>query len=277
LAGAFLSPALTHMAFNADIRQFRTPADLSAYLSTLPSPDWPGANPIGSTYHNTYVPTEAQWHGQASMESMRAHYISLGWTSAPHFFLALHSPESANNGIWMMTPPTAPGTHAGACNSTRFGIEVVGDFGTKAPSAAQQQLLVDTVAALHIWAKLGAVLNAHRDCMAGRTCPGDAFYSLKAELIARLAVQLADPLATHLLPGTPGPKKCSQAVYDFYYAAGRSFPLFGYATANEERSVSSNGIACTITTCERAIIKRSETYGVELALLSEARAQGWLP
>lgn len=93
-----------------------------------------------------------------------------------------------------MTPPTVPGTHAGACNSNHFGIEVVGDFQTKAPSAAQQQLLIDAVAALHRWAGIGPDLNAHRDCMAGRTCPGDAFYALKPQLQQRLAAALRPAL-----------------------------------------------------------------------------------
>jgi hypothetical protein len=48
--------------------------------------------------------------------------------------------------------------------------------------------------ALHRWAGIGATLDAHRDCMAGRTCPGDAFYALKPELQAQLASALAvDP------------------------------------------------------------------------------------
>lgn len=121
---------------------------------------------------------------------MQATYISKGWTSGPHCYLALHSPNPADNGVWVMTPPTSPGTHAGACNNTRFGIEVVGDFQGSAPSPEQQQLLIDTLAALHRWTKIGPSLNAHRDCMAGRTCPGDAFYMLKASLQQRLAVAL---------------------------------------------------------------------------------------
>jgi hypothetical protein len=185
------------MTFNATIRQFKTPADLTQYLATLSPPDWPGANPIGSTYHNTYSPTEAQWQGKTSMDGMVSYYISKGWTSGPHFYLALHSPNASNDGIWQMTPPTGPGTHAGECNPTRFGIEVVGDFNIKAPSEAQQQLLIDTVACLHRWAKLGAVLNAHRDCMADRTCPGNAFYALKADLTARLQAQLSQPTYRH--------------------------------------------------------------------------------
>ncbi len=175
------------MTFNADIKQFRTPADLATYLEGLPRPGWV----TGSCYHNTYRPTEAQWAGLATMKSMRADYVARGWTSGPHFYLAVGSPNPANDGIWMMTPPTSPGTHAGPCNSARFGIEVVGDFQTRAPSLPQQQLLIDTLVVLHRWAGLGPSLMAHRDCMPGRTCPGNAFYGIKPQLIAQLTARLA--------------------------------------------------------------------------------------
>lgn len=183
------------MAFTSINRQFKTPATFAAWLATLPPPVW---HPVGSTYHNTYRPTEAQWRGAASMSSMQATYVAKGWTSGPCFYLALHSPNPADDGIWIMTPPTAPGTHAGACNGDHFGGEVVGDFQTKAPSAAQQQLLIDTVAALHRWSKIGPNLNAHRDCMAGRTCPGDAFYALKPQLQQRLADALRPALPRYM-------------------------------------------------------------------------------
>lgn len=172
------------MSFNSINRQFKTTTDFAAWLATLPPPAW---HPVGSTYHNTYRPTEAQWRGKASMDSMQADYISKGWASGPHCYLALHSPNPADNGIWVMTPPTSPGTHAGECNPKRFGIEVVGDFQSTPPAADQQQLLVDVCAALHHWSRIGPDLNAHRDCMSGRTCPGDAFYALKPQLQQRLA------------------------------------------------------------------------------------------
>lgn len=174
------------MAFASDIRQFRSATDLAAYLATLPVPSWPK----GSVYHNTYRPTEAQWNGAATMRNMEAEYIHRDWSAGPHFYLAFGSPDPRNDGIWQMTSPTLPGIHAGDCNKNRFGIEVVGDFARKVPSAAQQQLLIDTLAALHRWARIGPSLIAHRDCMANRTCPGDAFYALKSALQARLILAL---------------------------------------------------------------------------------------
>lgn len=188
------------MAFNSINTQFSLQS-FTDYLAGLPLPAW---HPIGSTYHNTYRPTEAQWRGKASMDSMQADYIGKGWTSGPCCYLALHSPNPADDGIWVMTPPSSPGTHAGECNPKRFGIEVVGDFQSKAPAADQQQLLIDTVAALHRWATIGPDLNAHRDCMTDRTCPGDAFYALKPQLQQRLAAALsADPWPARWGPIAP--------------------------------------------------------------------------
>lgn len=174
------------VAFSSINRQFKTVADFTAYLATLAPPHWAH----GSTYHNTYRPLEGQWAGLVSMKSMQAAYAAKGWSSGPHCYLALGSPNPANDGVWVMTPPTEPGTHAGVCNATRFGIEVVGDFNARPPSLPQQQLLIDTLVALHRWAGLGPDLVAHRDCMADRTCPGDAFYALKPQLQLRLAARL---------------------------------------------------------------------------------------
>jgi hypothetical protein len=177
------------MPFTADIRQF-TLKTFADYLDALPRPDWPGENnPRGSVYHNTYRPTEAQWAGRASMVSMQRDYTAKGWSAGPHFFLALGSPNPKNDGIWQMTPPTVPGVHGVSCNPTHFGIELVGDFQARAPSLPQQQLLIDVLVLLHRWAGLGPRLIAHRDCIT-RTCPGQAFYDLKPQLVARLTARL---------------------------------------------------------------------------------------
>jgi hypothetical protein len=267
------------MAFNSDIRQFPDAVALAAYLGRLPRPTW-GVR--GSTYHNTYRPTEAQWRGLASMDSMQAGYEAKGWTAGPHFYLALHSPNPKHDGVWQMTPPTASGVHGVTCNVTHFGIEVVGDFQDRVPSAAQQQLLIDVVATLHRWARLGAVLNAHRDCVA-RTCPGDAFYGIKPQLQARLQQALTpvplppDPLRAEVLPGPNGTTiYCSKDAATFYVTRG-GFPLFGYPVKDEFQSTGSNNQICSILVCERAVIKNAPgAEPTHLALLAEAKAKGWI-
>lgn len=194
------------MSFASDIRQFKNPAALAAYLQPLAIPDWPGeGNPRSTTVHNTYRPTEAQWLGRASMLGMQRDYIAKGWTAGPHFYLALGSPNPANDGIWQMTPPTQPGVHGVVCNATHFGVELVGDFQRNAPSLRQQALLIDTLVVLHHWAKLGPNFNMHRDCVE-RTCPGDAFYALKPRLLVQFAA----------LMGQAGPYRVrhTQAIFE---------------------------------------------------------------
>jgi len=175
------------VTFDSTIMRFATAAELAAYLSAFPSPAW---RPSGSTIHNTYKPVERDWRGHTSMLAMRSEYMRKGWTSGPHFYVAVGSPQAAWDGVWQMTPPLRPGTHAGACNAHRFGIEVVGDFQARHWTTPQRQLLLDTLTALHRWAGVGPDLVGHRDCMAGRTCPGQFAYDDLGQLRADLAQRL---------------------------------------------------------------------------------------
>jgi hypothetical protein len=205
--------------FVSDIRQFLTPHDLAQHLATLPPPDWPGdRNPSGSTIHNTYRPQPSQWLGRPSMDGMVTTYKGKGWDRGPHLYLCIGAPNPKHDGIWQMTPPGVPGIHAGDCNPHRFGVEVVGDFEATTPTAAQQDLIVETLAVMHAWAHIGPDILAHRDCMTGRTCPGDHMYALMPILRGRLAARLAPPppepnagaglyqvLAPMWISETPGP------------------------------------------------------------------------
>lgn len=182
------------MPFDSLILRHAGATELAAYLSAFPLPAW---GPIGTTIHNTYKPVERDWRGNATMLAMRSEYLKKGWDSGPHFYVAVGSPRAEWDGIWMMTPPIHPGTHAGACNAHRFGIEVVGDFQERHWTTPQRALLLDTLVALHRWARIGANVNGHRDCMANRTCPGDAAYTDLPQLRADLAERLAPQRATY--------------------------------------------------------------------------------
>lgn len=266
------------MTFNSINQLFKTPADLAAWLASAPPPVW---HPIGSTYHNTLSPTEAEWRGKASMDSMQSYYISKGWSAGPHCYLAQHSPNPADDGIWVMTPPTSPGIHSPSCNGPpygpppgRFGVEMVGDFQAKPPSAVQQQLLIDAVAVLHRWARLGPDLNAHRDCDA-RTCPGDAFYALKPQLQQRLAAALqTDPLKVRTLPGPAGATfTCGTGMYDYWHRPGYDGLWdLGYAKGPEVRHDSTGN--WTGMPFERGYLFYRYGEGVRPALLEEATRLG---
>ncbi len=164
-------------------------ADVPAFarwLATCPQPQ--GWTPRKVTYHNTYKPTQATWNGHATMAGLASYYERTnGWDRGPHLFLAT---DTHADGIFVMTPPWLPGIHAGACNSVAWGIENVGDYQTRPMSEAQVALLVGVSAALLNWQRLPAEIDAHRDCMANRTCPGNAAYAQKSAIQRRLDMML---------------------------------------------------------------------------------------
>lgn len=171
------------MTFDNLNLRFVTVAAFETWLATQPRPQWA---PIGSTYHNTYRPTQAQWRGHDSMRSMQATYAAKGWSTGPHLYLAT---DTAADGIFVMCPPWVEGIHGVICNKDHFGVENVGDYHATPMSAKQIDLLVGAMAALHRYAGIGANVNAHRDCVA-RICPGDAAYAQKPEIQQRLAAAL---------------------------------------------------------------------------------------
>lgn len=197
------------MAFHNENKQFTSISAFASYLHGLPKAKWS----IGSTFHNTYIPDIQDWNGSTSMLGMESFYIGKGWDRGPHCYVAKGSPDPENDGIWVMTPPNLPGIHAGVCNgddnplvSGRFGIELVGDFNVNAPDNEKLELLADTIATLHYWNNLPADVNAHRDCMPGRTCPGNAFYAIKQQVIDMVTDRLSlQPSDTWDLWGTKYP------------------------------------------------------------------------
>lgn len=184
------------MAFQNLNLRFDTPRAFALWLAQQPHPRW---GVLGSTYHNTYRPDEAQWRGHASMASMQGFYAAKGWDRGPHLYLAS---GTAHDGIFVMTPPWLEGIHGMSCNSHYFGVETVADWDARPPTDAQTALLVETLAVLHDYAQLGPVLNAHRDC-AARTCPGQYGYAIKDALTVRLTAALASiRVAPDLCPST---------------------------------------------------------------------------
>lgn len=84
----------------------------------------------GVVVHHTYRPSAETWNGKASLLNIQAHYRNAyGWTAGPHIF-------AAPDGIWISTPLSTPGIHAGQGNGWggkhTIGVEVVHD-GTRYP------------------------------------------------------------------------------------------------------------------------------------------------
>jgi hypothetical protein len=157
------------MAFDADIKHWPTIAAFAAYLQGVPRPKWCQ----GVTNHNTYRPDENQWRGVVSVQGCMHTYIAKGWSAGPHLFLAAAAPNARDTGIFQLTPLGHVGVHAGACNANRIGIENVGDFDARPPTAEQYTLLITVnLLILHQWGLSPDSVNVHNECMTGRTCPG---------------------------------------------------------------------------------------------------------
>lgn len=144
---------------------------LHAYLQALlpfKRPAWIS----GICIHHTYIPTRAQWRGRPTMDNLKFYYERLGWPSGPHLFLAA---LTRADGIWAGTPLAVPGTHAGKCNSTHIGIEIVGNYDVEPWPAPVSALVYGTVLALMRWGQIPpACVQGHRECLANKSCPGTA-------------------------------------------------------------------------------------------------------
>ncbi len=99
-------------------------------------------------------------------------------------------------------------------------------------------------------------------------CPGPATN------IAELAAQVnkkGNPLATHTIQGPNGSAyKCGEGFARFYAECG-GLARLGYALMDETQEQD-----CTWLRLERAVLRYSPSFGLELALISEAQSRGWI-
>lgn len=142
--------------------------------------------PTGVTAHHTGSPTLGQrpdgfntqhmhnlrsWYRNGQRDA-RGRLIKSAWRSGPHVFTDDH-------GIWVHTPLTLRGVHAVTFNSTRFGVEMLGDYDwTDDPESPQGMASIRNGQwAIAILMKAFGIstgrLNFHRDCpQTTKTCPG---------------------------------------------------------------------------------------------------------
>lgn len=236
------------MPFAEDIRRWATPADLAAHLARHDPAIAPWAR--GLCWHHTLIPRLNQWRGRASVEGARNFYIGKGWTSGPHLFLAAGSTNPAHDGIWQLTSIDTPGTHAGRCNASHIGIEIVGDYDRQPWSYATAELVYGVSTALLNWRDLGVspqTVKGHKECLKNKSCPGTAINldAARAELAARMTLAALVP-PPPLTADSPiiAPPSCTQAQ------AAR------YILARSHRHYTSADIQLTILpayweTCER--------------------------
>ena len=146
-----------------------------AYLesSDLEEMQW---DPTGITMHHTASPDLAirpNGFEERHMGYLRDYYKDdLGWSRGPHIF-------TVDNGIWVFCALTMRGIHAVSFNSSRFGIEMLGDFSyNDDPNSGRGKRSTDMgkFAAAAIMKVLGistGKLNFHRhDPETTKDCPG---------------------------------------------------------------------------------------------------------
>lgn len=158
--------------FNADIKQFKTVAEFESHIKMLALPDWTK----GVVIHHTWKPVPTDWRGEKTMNALKKYYEGLTWNAGPHLFICIGSPNPADDGIWQLTPLNAKGIHAGECNNTTWGVEIVGNYDLAPWSKELKKLVYETLAVLlqkiNVKSVVKAVLRGHRECNSPKTCPG---------------------------------------------------------------------------------------------------------
>lgn len=148
--------------------------------------------PSSLVIHHTWSPTEAEWNGATTIQSLKKYYEGLGWSAGPHLFIA-------EDGVWLFTPMNTVGIHAGEGNATwslpfgrttqgfskpfggslksySIGIEVVGDYDAEKWSGNTYSNAIGVIQTLLASLKIGVNdVYFHRDFpSAHKTCPGTA-------------------------------------------------------------------------------------------------------
>lgn len=130
----------------------------------------------GVVLHHTWRPLPSQWQGQKSMEGLARFYAQKGWDAGPHLFIVYGSPNGSDDGIWQLTALNEKGVHAGECNATKWGIEVVGDYDKRPWDVVTEYYVLGVVSALMKWKNLPITpysILGHRDCNSPKSCPGN--------------------------------------------------------------------------------------------------------
>ena len=123
--------------------------------------------------HHTYRPTQAQWAGLRTMRGIQRFYAGKGWTSGPHLFVA-------PDGIWLATPMSRIGIHAGVGNGSSaqgwysIGLEMVGDFNANRPAGPVWDLSLAVMGELSRRLAIAPrqLISFHRDYTSTKSCPG---------------------------------------------------------------------------------------------------------
>lgn len=152
------------------------PGEFVAYVKWVQENETYTWNPTGITMHHTAFPDlsmRPNGFTEQHMLNMRHGYLNdNGWSHGPHIFTDDH-------GIWVFNPLSIRGVHAVSYNSTRYGIEMLGNFDNADEFADERGLFSrynGKFAAAVLMKHAGistAKLNFHRhDPETTKSCPG---------------------------------------------------------------------------------------------------------
>ncbi len=159
--------------------------------------------------HHTWKPNLQQWGGLRSMQGMQKFYAGKGWYAAPHIYVA-------PDGIWLFTPISQIGIHAGVGNGSHgqgwysIGVEMVGDYDRALPTSNVWEQSKAVMAGIS--RKLGiapaALIKFHRE-YSPKSCPGWAITTpwVVAELQAYMASAAPPPAPAPGPIGMPTPEQ----------------------------------------------------------------------
>ena len=264
-----------------------TPGQLVIHNTANPAASWapyPGAvlwdsGEAGMTINGIRSKRASQ------LARVRDYYRSLGWNAGPHLFVD-------ERWIWLFSPLNQIGIHAKVGNSYStggasyysIGIETVGHFSNgHVWHPAQAALVRSAVQALS--KRFGFRVEyhpgpkntpqVHHKTIAFHSdynkpeCPGPSL--MPGYAIPLLQAVPSSPLTTHSLPGPNGTTHACGAGFAALYAQHGGLAGLGYALMDE-----TDAGDCTWLVCERAVLRFSALFGLELALLNEAQARGWM-
>jgi hypothetical protein len=179
----------------------------------------------------------------------------------------------ANHAGYGTMPPPWTGINPNKCT---LGFELENLQNGSDPYPDTQLLAMGWL--INQWrAKWGALpILRHADIDPARRSDTVGLSIAQIEQWAVKAAQSSDPLKARTLQGPPPEGRmmlCSVAAANFYNARG-GLKYCGYPLRDEFHDISLN---CGVLVCERVVVKESAAYGVEQALWSEARSEGWLP
>jgi hypothetical protein len=217
--------------------------------------------------------------GEGTKESDLRELTTAGTKKSAHYYI------DRAGAIYELVDPRYRAWHAGV--SSYLGLTSWNDFAIGIESEHRQGqnwpvAQIDAFKALcqYLMARYripNRLIVAHRWIAPNRKYdPTDWPDEVLRPWIAALVPESGDPLRAATLPGPGGTTHACGVGFRAFYQLNGDTRLLGYALTDEQPAVGLDGRACTWLRTERVVLKYVEGIGVHLALLSEAKAKGWL-